>query len=238
MWPGTWGDGQGLEQTNGGTVRDLVLGTNWASQHKLPDILANGGPPKSLADGSQRPPDSWMAGNPGFMTPLKDLRAQCLRHEQPTRRTLNWHFYPSSGPFHTLLDVPGESPYHYSFREYGISRGLFSWVLELAGKCIGLNIFGPGPVRKLPVANVIITFSWVEAMGEICTGVHLPITRRTLGQDCAYPDIRGIHLNNELPFGIWSGENRSRDKPGLKIIKGLLSLGTPGERYLGGGESR
>ncbi len=154
MWPGTWGDGQGLEQTNGGTVRDLVLGTNWASQHKLPDILANGGPPKSLADGSQRPPDSWMAGNPGFMTPLKDLRAQRLRHEQPTRRTLNWHFYPSPGPFHTLLDVPGESPYHNSFLEYGISRGLFSWALELAGKCIGLNIFGPGPVRKGEVETI------------------------------------------------------------------------------------
>ncbi len=73
---------------------------------------------------------------------------QRLRHEQPTRRTLNWHFYPSSGPFHTLLDVPGESPYHYSFREYGISRGLFSWALELAGMCIGLSIFGPGPGTK------------------------------------------------------------------------------------------
>ncbi|KAL1252676.1 hypothetical protein QQF64_017369 [Cirrhinus molitorella] len=72
-------------------------------------------------------------GNPRFVTSPKDFRAQRLRHKQPSRRALNWHFHPLSGLLHPPLNIPEEGPYHNPLRDYGISWGLLSWVLKLTG---------------------------------------------------------------------------------------------------------
>lgn len=39
-------------------------------------------------------------------------------------------------------------------------------------------------------------------MGEDGTGINIVVNGRALGEDGSKPHIRGIHLNNELEFGV------------------------------------
>ncbi len=85
-----------MKQTIRRTIHGLTLSTSGTGQHELSDICGQSGPPETLTDGKQLSPNPWMADQPGLVPPLKDFRAQRLRHQQPARRTPLRHVHHST----------------------------------------------------------------------------------------------------------------------------------------------
>ncbi len=142
-----------MKQTIGRTIHGLTLSTSGTGQHELSDICGQSGPPETLTDGKQRSPNPWMADQPGLVPPLKDFRAQHLRHQQPARRTPLWHVHPSTGLLYSPFDTPRKSPDHHPFRKDGLGCKLPLWGPEQAWESIGLDIFRPWPVREVEVKS-------------------------------------------------------------------------------------
>ncbi len=146
VWPRTGRDGERMKQTIRRMINWPTLGTSGAGQHKLSDICGQCGPPETLTDGKQRSPNPWMADQPGLVPPLKDLRAQRLRHQQPARRTPLRHVHALTGLLYSPFDTPRKSPDHHPFRKDGLGRKLPLWGPEQARESI--DIFRPWPVRE------------------------------------------------------------------------------------------
>ncbi len=100
-------------------------------------------------DGWQTTFSEFLGGRPAWThAPLKDFRAQRLRHQQPARRTPLRHVHPSTGLLYSPFDTPRKSLDHHPFRKDGLGHKLPLWGPEQAWESIGLDIFRPRPVRE------------------------------------------------------------------------------------------
>ncbi len=141
-------DGQRVEQTNRRRIGSLDLSTHRAGSNKLTDILGHGRPPESLTDGSQWPPDSWVAGQPGWVTPLDNFRAQFGWNKQAACWNPHQHWSFQQSLLYLSFDVPGEGCHYHLYGQNGVNGLFLPWGLEQMGECIGLDTFGPGSVRQ------------------------------------------------------------------------------------------
>jgi hypothetical protein len=58
-----------------------------------------------------------------------------------------------------------------------------------------------------------------------------------LRQNSTYPGVGGVHLDDELEFWVWLGEDRSGSEGALEFPERCLYLRGPVEWSGGGGES-
>ena len=73
-------------------------------------------------------------------------------------------------------------------------------------------------------------------MGIESTGVNLGVPSRALGQYCPDPGVGGVHLHDELAFGVGVNKDRSGGEPLLEEPESLLGLRAPLEPQLVGGQ--
>ncbi len=225
VWPRTGRDGERMKQTIRRVIHRLTLGTSVAGQHELSDICGQCGPPETLTDGKQCSPNPWMADQPGLVPPLKDFRAQRIRH----RMDGFGRKFPLWGPelvregvwLDILGRIPREGEVESAKEECpaGLTRAQpLSWtnvfeILVIHPDQEGLrwplqpvtpHAQGQSHRQQLLIANVIVTFCRAETTTEKCTWVHLPVAELPLRKNCANPDVRCVDLDNELGLGIWN----------------------------------